>query len=537
MGDDVKNDPTYRLTKDGKVYRRGKKKYSNLDVYEGEFLDGMKHGKGQLNVYCGDSYQGEFEYNAFHGGGLYQWTPYTDMETGQFYAGKRYDGDWKNGKMHGKGILILGQGDVYSGEFDRGQYHGFGTLKCGNGDSYVGFWERGREGGQMTRFIAATGDEYKGNMRQGVRHGKGRQTFGRGRGYYEGDWERDKSHGEGVRVYSNGSKYAGEFREGAVHGNGTMFYANGDQYIGDFHRGHLSGRGVMKYARGETFDGHFLNGFQYGEGKYTWSDGGYYDGEYKATKLNKGTLMEAPLCNGKREGFGLRVFTNGARYTGQWVDDKMHGQGQLLQAEGAGYEGIFFNGYRQGLGREQYGNVMGMLFICPAGHRHPGTGYCQYKGDWVRDHWHGDGEYACCDGRLYKGEFAHGKRHGKGTQEYLRDGDAGDLQRQCVGGRGSTYRYNRYEGNWNEGVREGHGTLYFVNSDSITGTFIHGQPHGIMKCIFQARGRVRYADYERGTRKVWVEEKLGVALYKAGATAALLHQQIMSKDISPSASP
>ena len=526
MGD-PKNDPTYRLTKDGKVYRRGRKKYANLDIYDGEFLDGMKHGKGQLAIYCGDVYVGEFEYNTFAGQGLYQWTSYTDPLTGQFIAGKRYDGDWNNGKMHGRGIFVLGQGDTYSGEFDKGQYHGKGLLKCGNGDYFDGQWERGKPGGILKRFIKETGDTYHGMFRQGRRHGKGRQTFGQGRGFYDGDWERDKPSGKGVRVYSNGSKFMGCFVDGEAHGDGTMFYANGDQYIGQFHRGHLSGRGVLKYARGETFDGNFLNGFQYGEGKYTWSDGGYYDGEYKATKINKATLLQAPLCNGKRDGFGLRVFTNGARYTGQWSDDKMHGQGQLLQAEGSGYEGQFFNGYRQGTGSEKYGNIIGIQFLCPAGHRHPGTGYCEYKGQWVRDHWHGKGEYKCCDGRPYVGEFSWGKRHGKGLQEYLRDGDTGDLDRYCVGGRGSTYRYKCYDGNWVDDTKSGFGQLYFVNSDSLTGNFVQGQPHGLMKVIFSAKGRVRYANYERGTRLSWV--KKSAALGKVTSAVSLFHEEAINR--------
>ncbi len=521
MPDDPKNDPTYRLTKDGKVYRRGKKKFSNLDVYEGEFLDGAKHGQGQLNVYCGDVYQGEFEYNLFHGSGTYTWKAYTDQETQQFISGKRYQGDYINGKMHGKGVFHLGNGDVYSGEFDKGTYHGTGLLKCKNGDFFDGSWVRGLPGGVITRSIAETGDVWKGNMRQGKRHGHGRQTYGQGRGYYEGDWERDKPHGNGVRVYSNGSKYVGRFLDGEVHGEGTMFYANGDQYIGNFHRGHLSGRGIMKYARGETYDGNFLNGFPYGEGKFTFSDGGYYDGEYKALKINKGTLLESPLCNGRREGFGMRVFTNGSRYTGQWADDKMHGQGQLIQAEGAGYEGTFFNGYRMGTGREQYGNIMGIKFMCPMGRYHPGTGYCQYKGNWVRDHWHGDGVFKCCDGRPYTGSFRWGKRHGKGTQEYLRIGDKGDVERQCVGGRGSMYRYEKYEGEWQEDSKEGHGTLYFVNGDSLTGLFNHGQPTGLIKVIFSKHGRVRWAQYERGIRKTWVANQ--IALSKATSAINMFH--------------
>eukprot|EP00606_Chrysophyceae_sp_TOSAG23-5_P001114 GSChrysophyteH2.ASY1.ANO1.1766.1 assembled CDS len=442
---DVKKDPTYRLTKEGKVYRRGRKKFANLDVYDGEFLDGAKHGLGRLAVYCGDVYQGEFENNMFHGTGIYTWSDHTIEETGVVVTGKKYEGHWRDGKMHGKGAWILGKGQgSYSGEFDKGAYHGFGTLKCGNGDSFEGNWVR--------------------VMRQGKRHGKGRQTFGQGRGYYEGDWERDKPHGSGIRVYSNGSKFVGNLQDGEVHGDGTMFYANGDH-----------------------FDGNFLNGFPYGEGKYTYSDGGYYDGEYKATKINKGTLLEAPLCNGKREGFGLRVFTNGSRYTGQWLDDKMHGQGQMLQAEGAGYEGAFFNG----------------------------------------DHWHGKGEYVCCDGRLYSGEFQWGKKHGMGTQEYLRTGDQGDVYRQCIGGRGSMYRYLKYEGNWVDGVKEGHGTLFFVNTDTISGLFEHGQPHGLMKVTFSKSKRIRWARYERGTRMEWVKESK--ALGKATQAITMFHTEALVK--------
>jgi len=93
--DKIKNDPTYRLTKEGKVYRRGKKKYVNLDMYDGEFLDGMRHGNGTMCKYSGDVYTGEFESNNFHGHGSLIFTPYEDGETQEFIAGKRYEGDFK----------------------------------------------------------------------------------------------------------------------------------------------------------------------------------------------------------------------------------------------------------------------------------------------------------------------------------------------------------------------------------------------------------------------------------------------------------
>lgn len=94
------------------MYRRGQRKYANLDVYEGEFLDGQKHGKGQLRVFCGDLYVGEFEYNFFHGSGSYVWTGFFD-DTGAYVSGKKYEGEWRVGKFHGRGVYTLGTGDVY----------------------------------------------------------------------------------------------------------------------------------------------------------------------------------------------------------------------------------------------------------------------------------------------------------------------------------------------------------------------------------------------------------------------------------------
>jgi hypothetical protein len=35
-------------------------------------------------------------------------------------------------------------------------------------------------------------------------------------GWYEGDWLLGKYNGKGVRVYSNGSKYVGDFADGTL---------------------------------------------------------------------------------------------------------------------------------------------------------------------------------------------------------------------------------------------------------------------------------------------------------------------------------
>ena len=71
-------DPSWRITADGKVYRKGRKNYPNRDFYEGEFLDGLRHGRGMMKYSNADMYNGEFEQDMFHGFGVYQWAPFED---------------------------------------------------------------------------------------------------------------------------------------------------------------------------------------------------------------------------------------------------------------------------------------------------------------------------------------------------------------------------------------------------------------------------------------------------------------------------
>lgn len=528
------SDPTYRLTSDGKVYRRGTKRYANLDVYEGEFLDNMRHGEGMLRMFSGDLYVGEHERNMFHGVGTYTYTPFTNEE-GQYIVGKKYEGQWQNGKFHGKGIFVLGTGGVYSGVFERGLYHGQGHFKSERGDTYVGIFHNGKAGGKM-RIDFVNGDVYDGELKAGAFHGKGKFVYSQGRGMYEGEWARGRSHGHGMRIYSNGSRYVGSFQDGEPHGEGVMFYANGDQFIGQMVRGSLCGRGVIKYARGDSYEGNFLNGVCFGEGKFSWSDGSYYEGQYRCTKVNKITEIEMPVANGKRHGFGLRVFANGARYKGSWNNDKMDGPGELVQVDGAKFEGVFSNGLKHGYGQETFGNLLSISYICPAGHRHKGIGYCKYDGTYFRGFLQGKGVYCCLDGREYRGDFSNGKRHGYGRQEYLREGDRGDLARQCVGGRGSMYRIALYEGHWHEGERHGAGKITYVNGDTVSGHFVNGILHGFAEYEFNAglppsnaKRRRRMVHYIRGERREWLD-KSAKAVKEASSFLIRLRGQIKQEE-------
>lgn len=54
----------WRVDEDGTAYRRGAVKYPNGDLYDGEWVNGKRHGNGQFLYKSGDKYIGEFRVRA-----------------------------------------------------------------------------------------------------------------------------------------------------------------------------------------------------------------------------------------------------------------------------------------------------------------------------------------------------------------------------------------------------------------------------------------------------------------------------------------
>ncbi|MGQ0545265.1 MAG: MORN repeat-containing protein [Betaproteobacteria bacterium] len=80
--------------------------------YEGEFRRGMKHGRGVKTWANGDRYEGDFSEDRKHGAGTYTWGKGP-------WAGERYEGEYVDDRRHGKGTYRWPSGDVYSGPWDR----------------------------------------------------------------------------------------------------------------------------------------------------------------------------------------------------------------------------------------------------------------------------------------------------------------------------------------------------------------------------------------------------------------------------------
>ena len=492
----------FRLTADGKIFRYGRKRYPNGDLYQGEFVDGLREGRGQLEYANGNVYQGEWKSNMFHGFGVMSWGPFSEGD--RIITGRRYEGNYERGMKCGEGLLLLGQGDKYEGCFKDDMYHGPGKMTKGNGDQIEGIYAFGNLNG-YAKIRYANGNRYDGEFIAGHFHGKGKFVYdSRWPGWYEGEYRHGKQHGRGTRVFANNNRYEGQFQFGDLEGEGIMEFANGNQYVGSWKGGAMDGRGVLQYANGDRYEGEFCKGFFYGRGRFQYADGGYFEGEYVKTKGGYEHGVRFPDPDGRRNGHGVRVWVTGDKYEGQWSDNLMHGAGIVRKASGGKFEGTFRWGKKMGYGKETWGNTLNIQYTCPLGFRHEGRGFCSYEGYFTDGHFHGHGCFSTVDGRQYDGQWRRGRRHGWGSCIMAPLDERGDPRRQFMGGIDGMYRIYGYIGEWDDGRRTGKGTIEYPGGVRVTGEFVDGKCEGEAKYTFEGLGTMRRALFRGGSRVQWL---------------------------------
>ena len=147
--------------------------------------------------------------------------------------------------------------------------------------------------------------------------------------------------------------------------------------------GEYDGYGMLKsLTTTDVLIGVFKEGKMNGEGFQILSNGDRYDGSFQDNKFN---------------GYGVYQFSNGDIYKGNFIDGYMEGKGELIYENGDKYVGNFIKGERSGKGTFYFGekNV--------------------YQGDFLEDKFHGEGVLFKGNGDMIEGHFEKGLLKGKAT--------------------------------------------------------------------------------------------------------------------------
>lgn len=175
-------------------------KFSNGDMYIGRLLDGKMIGVGS-----------------------YIFQPGEDDDSS---INTEYIGNFVNGVREGRGSFTFSNGNEYIGNFKANKSDGIGRIKYNNGDEYLGNWIDGRKEG-LGIYTWSDGYIYIGDFKDGKMDGNGSCFNSKGELIYDGEWKLGQIHGKGKYIWNRNKWYEGDFQQGEKHGEGT-FYLNGD---------------------------------------------------------------------------------------------------------------------------------------------------------------------------------------------------------------------------------------------------------------------------------------------------------------------
>lgn len=199
-----------------------------------------------------------------------------------------YDGEWKNGKRDGFGILIKKDAAKFIGYFIQDNVNGFGKLTDKNGDEYLGYWKNSE--------FSGVGIYTKKTMIS-----------------YKGYWSKDKQDNFGIEHWPN-LEYIGEYKKGVKNGFGIM-YIDGGVYEGEMRGGNIDGFGKFIFNDKRRYEGKFVNNKMEGYGILYFPDGKIFVGNFKD---------DLP------EGFGI-FYTNKKIFIGFWQNMLLEGEVIIIE--------------------------------------------------------------------------------------------------------------------------------------------------------------------------------------------------------------
>lgn len=296
----------------------GKRTYEDGTVYEGEYVNGLRNGKGRIEYPNGDVQEGEWKDDKPNGYGK-----------ATFSKGTIYEGEFKNWKRNGHGKMIFSSGDIYEGEWKDDLKNGHGIITYSDGFVYEGEFINDMPvplGTAVLKF--PNGKKYEGECKNGVPSGKGTMIYPNGM-IYEGEFIDGKREGSCTIKLPNGRVFEGNNVDGKPNGYGVLIISNREKYEGYWQDGKKSGQGKYVYPEGSVYEGEFTNDARNGKGKMLYSDGRVYNGEWKDNLF---------------DGVGTLTLPDGRKYEGEWKNDLPNGLGKMTLPNGKKYEGTWKDG-------------------------------------------------------------------------------------------------------------------------------------------------------------------------------------------------
>lgn len=330
-------------------------------------------------------------------------------------------------------------------------------------------------------YVYSNGDAYFGVLDANQRTGYGVYVSKASGCSYTGMFQKNQRHGFGVLIHSELGQYAGGFRKDKKHGHGALIFKDGcASYYGTFANGYFEGLGILcddTSARKTTskdcnnttiYIGEWLAGLRHGEGM-EMNDGCVYKGTFVNGKRDgKGTLfMDKKKSKSSASSSGPTII-----YSGEWYDDKYHGEGvwmdhQLDASENSTrkpkgiirWEGNFTAGKKHGYGvlTDETENM-------------------EWKGTWHDDNpMNGKWRISYADGGIYSGEAEivdSTEAFEERSSSIKMPLNASTIPAIPEGF--GTFQYPNgdiYVGNFEQGVRSGIGSCHFASGEHWEGTW------------------------------------------------------------------
>ena len=310
--------------------------YANGERYEGDFVNGKRHGSGRMEYANGDVYVGEYKEGKRHGQG-----------TMTYAAGSEYSGSWENSVKSGKGRFTQANGEVYEGDFSGGTFDGIGTYTFKNGNLYIGDWKAGKrdgkgvlvhpdgtkamqvwEGGKKIFSEAVTEPAVKFSSDSGVRVSVAVGTPETAMSENAAAEETPAANAPAENASAENT-VAAPAEVTAAEAAPAVNAAPEAAAEAPAEEAPAAEIKTINYKSGNRYEGEVdEKSLPNGKGVFTYTNGSYYDGEF---------------LHGVRDGYGLFVWSTGDRYEGGWKADKRHGEGVMTYANGRVRKGRFEN--------------------------------------------------------------------------------------------------------------------------------------------------------------------------------------------------